>query len=685
MAQFWDSLYYLLVYTFGFDLFIAERIKFFFVVFISLFVSYIGFEKCRNINGNRITNVSVFLVTIWYCFNPYTLELYHGGVYNIGLCITYSLAPLIFYYFYSAIYLDNSLSNTLRLAILISFASYTFWLFAGLLVFIILFFFFQLIFAKKDIKLKTSQAIILIFSYLLLSSFTIFSILFEKFNNFGNNNSNFLPTFGNIQGGLLYQIKMYFSWAIYTQWNPRSLYPFHEYFFSNIYYIAIILLYAIILFGLIFCLFINNNFKISYLCKIFRNDVDKSGRLNILLYSIFSILLICIFMAKGPQPPFGNFFLFLYNHVPLFSVFRTPDIRFGFPIVLSISLLLLYISQYYKSCLFVIANLFFITTLSWPFFNGSAVKGENISNLYYDRITNFSSHQLELAEYINSKADTNGYILPIPAIDYGIYRISEGDFLVGQDLVSKLVKTPFVYLSKSGGISSAAFEKLDSIINTGNFKELNKFPIKYVLFRTDICDECFKPENQISSVADLVFKNEIYRLYKLRNSAGIIQSKNSSNLEYDPLKFIVSFDHVSQEQPLNLLLSFDKNWKIFILNDKYFFGNKLSGHKSTLHKFPLLDLSFPPFRDGALNLSHKSVYDWANSWTISPKDICNNSPSSCINNSDNSYNFSLLIIYMPQIWFSIFWLISFSSFIAIVFFLFIKSRLFNTRALRANV
>ncbi len=130
-TQFWDALYYLFAYHIGLTPIFAEKTLFFLVLLLSLSLSFLGFHKCAPRFGIKADSGSIYWVTFWYCFNPYTLELWHGGVYNLGACLTYSLAPLIFYLFDDILLLVTVRTKILLCALLMAIASFTFWLFAS--------------------------------------------------------------------------------------------------------------------------------------------------------------------------------------------------------------------------------------------------------------------------------------------------------------------------------------------------------------------------------------------------------------------------------------------------------------------------------------------------------------------------------------------------------------------------
>jgi hypothetical protein len=67
-----------------------------------------------------------------------------------------------------------------------------------------------------------------------------------------------------MQGGLWFQMKMLHSWGIYTVWEPRAMYSFGKYFFSDRYNFIIVLLYLTLIFGVVKTLFKLESQNISF-------------------------------------------------------------------------------------------------------------------------------------------------------------------------------------------------------------------------------------------------------------------------------------------------------------------------------------------------------------------------------------------------------------------------------------
>lgn len=679
ITQFWDALYYLAAYHIGLAPIPIEKLLFFLVLFLSLFLSFLGFNKIAHRFEISSGSRGVYIVTFWYCFNPYTLELWHGGVYNLGSSLTYSLAPLIFYHFNEAIFSATDKAKILLCALLIAAASFTFWLVAPMVFFIALYTILRVVIKPGMWRLAAKNIILLGLAYFPLVAFILFGIMYENFNNSGNVNTGFLPTFGNMQGGIWYQLKMFFSWGIYTVWMPRTLYPFGDYLFSKTYTTGIVLLYVFIMIGLIFyftgthyrnnagekgnrSLFHRTTFKyIARMQHIGILGISTCRNVTVTHQAIVLILVfaVSVFLAKGAQPPWGEIFVFLYNHVPFFNVFRTPDIRFGFSMVLALAILMLLISQRYGKHFFFFGILGITLLQAWPFFSGAAVRGENVDGKYYDRITHIPEAYSNVAGYINQNTAESSYVLPIPAIEYGHYFIDQSEHLIGQDMVAKITKAPFVYISQSGGMSTSTYEALKNILESRQYDKFRDFPIRYVLLRKDICPDCpIIPEESLVQISDLVYHDAMFSLYEMRNYRSIIDSPNVSYERVSPVKYRVHFKHVTEPQELALLQNFNKDWKVFIGSDalrKNCQSNIKNAYSNTvecINNMTLLETGDWKYlwKPSLFESSHQLKWDYANRWEVSPKEILGNSSSSDYSvNPDGSLNFTLTVYYRPEI------------------------------------
>lgn len=684
MTQFWDTLYYLFVYSFNISFITAEKILFFLVLFFSFIGSYFGFKKLNELFSLDLEDWRLFIITMWYCINPYTVILWHGGVYNLGSAMTYAIAPLILYFIHQTCFTQTNIRNVFICAILLYFGSFTFWLFAPLLFFLISYVLLYLILHRKLFLLFLKNILLLIPFYVLLASPIIFSILYEYFNNQGNNNATFTPTFTNQMGGIRFQLYMWFSWGIYNVWNPRSLFSYGEYYFSPWYVIPTKLLYLLILLGGLQISIRQWQIALKSKQKKLVFFLTPEIQLGIIFITIF---FLSAFLAKGAQPPLGNIFLYLYNHIPLFSIFRTPDIRFGFPMVLSLAILLLFISRQYRTYIFFIGLGIIIFFQSLPFFTGIAIRGESIKNKYYNRILYIPNDYVQVAKFLNSDPGS-GYILPIPSMSYGHYLLDGKKNHVGQDMLSKLIKRPFIYLSLSDGTYQKTYKTLYDALEKKDSNRLGQFPIKYIIFRNDVVCESCKPlsESDLGSSYKEVMLNKTFRVYKNEKYTPLINGNNVTFTQINPLEYRLSIRNLKKSEDINLLLSFSKDWKVFLNTNqdvmrcvqRKILTSDIQECNNQMRYFSDNELQYL-WQKPILGKNQREVFGYANSWNIDAVMIKKNFNSRYYTmNKDGSVNISLTLYYYPQVWYLLIWFVSITSFILITIIV-LRRALTNSR------
>jgi hypothetical protein len=80
MVQFWDVLFYLVTYGIGLSIQTTEKVLFVLFLFTQTTVSFYGFKKLRDLFRIDCDDWIVFIATLFYCFNPYGIVVWHGGI-----------------------------------------------------------------------------------------------------------------------------------------------------------------------------------------------------------------------------------------------------------------------------------------------------------------------------------------------------------------------------------------------------------------------------------------------------------------------------------------------------------------------------------------------------------------------------------------------------------------------------
>ncbi len=551
-VQFFDSIYYLVSYKIGLTVLHSEMLLHFIITFLTLVVSFEAFKRLNEKVFGNTSTLSSFIVALFYTFNPYTFVLWHGGVYNLGSCLTYAFAPTLLYLVYKLTFLKSSVSTALALSVVLFLSSFVFWMLAPILFYLLLLTPVFLIintyktksFPLRQLGLFSLTALV----YLLLVGFILHSILFEFFNTAGYASPFSTPTYGNQGGGLNYILKLYFSWGIYNVWTPRTIYPkpITDYFFSNFYLFGLFSLYVMALLPMLYFL------------------VKKSLAKLAPLYVIHLVLLlIFMFFAKANQPPFGEVFDWLYSNVAFFKVFRTADVRFGFVIVLCLSILLLYSSKFIKRSIFVVLTIFSIILLVFWLFTGKATRGFEIDNISYDRIVYQTEDSKGLIAFLNANKFLDRYVLILPGFSYHTFELKKGDFFVGQDIISKFVTSPFIYPNQgTTDLYLSSYQALAAILKARSYDQFNNLPVKYIVLRRDIsCTDCYTQELEDlekSRVFKQVFANSTFKVLEVPDSVGIVE-----NVKNYVMKSPVYIPIFKPESTINLNLSYNDSWRLY--------------------------------------------------------------------------------------------------------------------------
>ena len=69
---------------------------------------------------------------------------------------------------------------------------------------------------------------------------------------------------------------------------------------------------------------------------------SKKTNLHKLLFHTLVLMLIAVFLLKGVAPPLGNIYLFLFDNIPFFNIFKSPVEKFGLLYIFLLSLLILF-------------------------------------------------------------------------------------------------------------------------------------------------------------------------------------------------------------------------------------------------------------------------------------------------------------------------------------------------------
>ncbi len=605
--------YYLITLWLHLDILTSQKILYFIKIFLSIWVPFLGFKKLYSLfNQAEKQDLTVYCISLWYAFNTYTTIYWHGNGFSLTILICYILAPLAFYYFNKAILTNKvNIIDRLIFIVLIFFMSFALYLFS---VFILFLFLYTLFFIINNItkSLAILKNIIVIF-ILFLPLLSVFLLIpYDILSSVSNaNNITGGETYNQLRGGLFYPIIMWFSWGIYTVWEPRNIFTFHNYFKTLPSIFAPITLYFLILYDFL---------------------KTKKPYFKVLL---FLSLIIMFFLIKGSQAPFGGIYTFLIQHVAVFRVFRSPDNKFGFGIVLIISLLLLMASQSFKKKIFVFIILIVIFIQGFLLFTGTAVKGENTPTSA-DRVIKVGSDYKKYIEFINSQEGKFGYVATIPPVAFANYSLGDNETHWGQDLLPKFTKYPYIYIDSYGGMNKEIFKKISLAINNGDKKSLSAFPVRFYVVRKDVLNYSSEKYEKIIENLELnfniIFENNTFKIYENDDYKQIIYGNKIEFVKISPVEYRIKLSNLSSFAEINLLQNFNKNWNLYIDSD-----NARSDFKNIVYIFKKPTIT---------NIKSDSSF---NSWKVSKDEILKNVDSDLYTiNGDGSINVIFTLYFKIQ-------------------------------------
>lgn len=622
LITFFDRVFYSVANRFEFNLLTTQIIFYFLKLLLIQTLPYIGFKLLSKLADYRPNMLLTFAISMWYSFNTFTLIYWHGNAFGFNLLLCYALAPATFYVFNKAVLQKSSILIKLFFCVCVYLMSFGIYLFAVFVIFLLVYTILQLI-KDRNLVLLVAKNVGLIFilylpflgNYILIAR-EIYASIGATVNSVGGETS------GNLQGGVLYQIFMWHSWAIYTLWTPRNIYSFYGYFYSIPSLIAPIGMYFIII-G-------------TFLRKGFNPTTVK----------LFIVLALFLIFVKGPQEPLGGFYKFLMETIPFFRVFRSPDNKFGFGLILLLSLILSSQGKLLgKKIAIIILLISFIQ--SWPLLSGIAIRGEN-SEKSSDRVLKLDNDQDELISFINSNAQPFGYIFAFPSEGFNHYTYESKQSYIGQDLIAKYSNLPFINYSESSGMNMNTFNLVQKTVKDSNLDNLSSLPIKYFLVRSDnsrqVADS--KISDKLHKEYRLVFENKVYKLYfNSQYKPVVLGPRNMRFLKVSPTNYMLSLKDVDfkNDATIELLNNKSTNWTMFTY-DKEFVCAKDYIHKGQISEcvgtpenfINFSDVKYLYTRPEYLLKTQTNNEIFSNAWNIVDKDVKTK---------------SAVMLYMPQVYF----------------------------------
>jgi len=632
-------IFYSILLKVGLSVRMIEMILFPLCIFIQLSISYIGFFELYSLEKKEINNqdlLNVALLTFFFCLSIISQSATGGGLWSIGGVINYALIPFLIYLINKFLN-NNTLSyyDAVILSLILYLSSIPIMQFAPLFIVLLVYIFVKLSF-KKILQFDYKKIGFIFVLCLLLFSGLITTYLLEL--SFGSRNATFFNLVNSTAGlqskGLLSMFLFYFSWVIYTPWEPRSVFTFSKYLFTSMYVVSVLSIYAVI-FG-----FLSSN-----------KEIIKKTSAYLILFAI------AVFLGKAYQEPFGFLFNLLLKSNTAFTVIRSPDSKFGATIVFSLTAFFLHIFvKYHKSFLLKLYLLIITVIIAWPFFTGEAVLGRNVIGKSGDWITSVSPDYQNVLNRINSDPSIAN-VVPYPEMGYAFFIDDDNNLFIGQNRLSMLSSQPLIdpsLLEKP--LKNQSIPKNKDY----DFSLSQKYNVKYFVLYKNVYKQDWHALNHFrnSLISQLKVKklidNKTLELYVNQDQSftpkiSLKNNKNSIKFKYvNPTKYLITIDDLKQADKLMFLQSFNKNWKIYSADDTSLTSDNYWADFKFLFKQPLFDNT------------HTTVYSYANAWDVNPP----------INNQSK---ITLVLYYRNQSILNIGFLITFTTFAGCVIFIVIST------------
>jgi len=390
------------------------------------------------------------------------------------------------------------------------------------------------------------------------------------------------------------------------------------------------------------------------------------------LIPLLALILIGIFISKGSNEPFGNLFLYLYDHLPGFQIFRRPVSKFYWVYILSLIPLAMiglsiFIEKTHKNWIKLSAYVVLAISVIylWVVFTLTPLmKPFNIPIQYYQAEKYLTQNN------VNKILILPGFYGTYPTYDASLNNYYGFDFLNHTWLFSQITPDSTSY-SPNLPYKDKANEIMSHIRKGSSFCVLAKnLGVTHIMVRRDIdlnSQMEDKPENLIKIIdksGDIYsrkdyFENSknrftIYTLSKNCTQQGMITLDNSSkNVSYDmisPVKFEVKLSNIRGGEVLSLLNNYSSNWNLYLENeDAIHYANK---NQYLINNFQ------SNFKD--ISLLGNMAYDkklhvvsngFANGWKLNIDEL--KKLGDLEMNPDGTYNVYLTLYYKTQLYFYI--------------------------------
>ena len=278
-------------------------------------------------------------------------------------------------------------------------------------------------------------------------------------------------------------VRLLGAWDWFESWNHEFYMPFAQIYFKNFFFSLLSWIPPFLaLAGLIFSV---NRWK----------------------YFFAGLAILGIILSMGSQQPTDRLYFFLYNHLPLFWIFRSPWYKFGLFIIFAYSGLIwlfaeVLFKKYSPKKVTAVLILLFIILAHPIFFGNRFTQPKDRQGNLASLINVIPAYVFQTADWLNSQKDDNRVVMvPQLAWESTIYNWGFGNLV--PPLYTLLRKNPVLYLPyvrEGPGVELLKLSK-QSLYNpdsTPSAKYLKFLGAKYLVNQKDFNYFYFRaPENEI--------------------------------------------------------------------------------------------------------------------------------------------------------------------------------------------
>lgn len=449
----------------GFSMEISQAISYSLLFFLPFLFFFLLLRK-----GLKLKFLSSLIGSFLYVLNPFHLASWYVPIpWNLT---HFTLIPLILFIIYR--YWNKSLK--LFYSLVLSFFVFSYasanvpMLLASLLTIFSIIPFYQFrLEGKLDIKKMVKISLFVLASFILANSYWLFALFFS---------------YGEIYKGYIGSLDVS-SWilsvskrsSLYDVFSLRFILPLIRERLSFIGYSKFLFSPVVEIFSISFFVFV---FSLPFL---FIKKMKKS------FWYLYFLFLLTIFFVKAANPPFSQFFLFLFKKIPFFGVFKSSPEKFGIWMIALLSLLtalgierLDFKTRRNKLVMGVLT--FTLILFSFPFYSLKLVSPLEIGSIKLYPFYNEPESYKDLREYLN-KDDSYSRVLYFNGTNN--YMVStnlyNGFYFRGLDPIANNTRKGFI---QPYNRRDSALKYLFSDFSEKNFsKTLPLFDINYILFNLD--------------------------------------------------------------------------------------------------------------------------------------------------------------------------------------------------------